>query len=516
MAAMNGKSLYAGKTSMAAIDVTSDSRDLKISQVCISESESPFGNYPLLDIEISNVPIYNPHKPRYSIFYSYECAPNCLIMEKQFPAYDCSAFMPMNDENRFINKHCTSFYISLPWLERGVYLTIVDVIAGETVLREFLTKDQIEGFVEDSTLGALLEYPPFQEDLMYVKQGHSLKIESCKRLSIDGVFKDFYSVSFACNNSYDKENFEIRLTKNIPEKGHDYFSNAILLNDNSNVLEENKSVKILYSYVKNRRGYIVFSVPVIDKIENPYYINVLDRTNGRFFARAETIFIDINHFKRIDFLNFEEATIFNDSSIYQRWYKQHEALPVELAKQRKVVFKKATKFSVVITVNNENVKFLEETLQSIVAQTYGNYEVILVSSVSKGSDYWSYMGSLENSVNNLRFLDFGENASCTSCYYEGGDEANGDFIVFLKGGDELTEDALFQFKKTIDEHDGDVHLLFCDEDRITSEGYARPSFNAWDPVKRLARNFNNSIFVFSKEAFEEIEDPEYDIDGAEN
>jgi hypothetical protein len=59
-------------------------------------------------------------------------------------------------------------------------------------------------------------------------------------------------------------------------------------------------------------------------------------------------------------------------------------------------------------------------------------------------------------------------------------------------------------------------LLFCHEDQITSEGYACPSFNAWDHVERLARNYNNSMFVFSKESFQKIVDPEYDVDGAEN
>ena len=356
----------------------------EITGITTVDSETPFGDFSEYLIEISNIPLYDPEKPRYSIVYSYRKPSNNLNLDMQIPVNDCFAFLPLNKNGKFIKRRMTQFYVLLPYEERNFYLTIIDTMLEKVIFQCCVTNEMVDECKDDESLDFLWGYEHFQDDLVSVWQTQYLRVEACNRLKPDGVYRDYFSVSFPCNNSCHKEDFAVVLTRNEDDSEFD----AIIV-DGTNDIKENEEVRILSKFVKHRRGYVVFSVPIIERVKNPYFVNIVDGLTGRFYARMNTSRYDWLFKERAEVEDFEEPTIFNDSAIYQRWYKQHEALPVDLAKQRTLVFKRPTKFSVVITVDNENVIFLEDTLQSITVQTYGNYEVIVASSVPKSSDYWS-------------------------------------------------------------------------------------------------------------------------------
>ncbi len=478
----------------------------EISDLHIVIDKSPYGTYTTLLIAIKNIPVYNQKVPRYAFFYSFEEVSADLDLIGQRPVFYPQVVIPRGKRGKF-----AEFYIQLYDEGKDFYLTVVDVIAEKVIYQTVVSHSTIERLRQAKRLSLRTSREFFQKKLQPITTADRLMIESYKNYNLDGEKKDYYSVSFACNNACNKENFKIVLTKFYKDESRNSFYKSIAF-DEARTLDISKKVQILHKYVKNRRGYIVFSTPTVDKKKCPFYINVIDSFNGRFFARACTEF----HFDDVLDDNFCEESIFNDHKIYQRWLKQHEALQVELVEQREAIFETPTKFSIVVTVDGKNVKYLEETVESVLSQTYRDYEVIVASSLSENCDYWGYLSDLENLDDKVKLLDGGEKSSRTTCYFEGGHYATGDYIVFLKSGDELTENALFEFKKKIDECENDVDLLYCDEDEITEKGFFHPSFNAWDVVARLTKNYNNSLFAVSRKAFAQVECQNSNIDGAEN
>src|SRR3546814_3557532 len=95
----------------------------------------------------------------------------------------------------------------------------------------------------------------------------------------------------------------------------------------------------------------------------------------------------------------------------------------------------------------------EKSLQSVRKQIYTNYEVRVL--VNASSDLPS---SLEQHVKLL--LD----TTLT--------EVSGDFIVFIKNGQHLSRNALYEFANAVNQYP-DIDLVYGDEDCLSASGERR-------------------------------------------
>src|SRR5437870_8864868 len=62
---------------------------------------------------------------------------------------------------------------------------------------------------------------------------------------------------------------------------------------------------------------------------------------------------------------------------YARWIKTHEPTASELARQRQTKFARRPTISIVVPVYNTPARFMDEMLQSVLAQTYPHWELCL-------------------------------------------------------------------------------------------------------------------------------------------
>ena len=103
-------------------------------------------------------------------------------------------------------------------------------------------------------------------------------------------------------------------------------------------------------------------------------------------------------------------------------------------------------------------KYLQQLVDSIEAQTYGNWELCLSDGSGADSPLTDYLNRLEKSDDRIRVirndqaLQIAENTNAAM------KAATGDFIVFADHDDELTPDALFRCVKALNE---DPDLRFC-------------------------------------------------------
>ncbi len=108
-------------------------------------------------------------------------------------------------------------------------------------------------------------------------------------------------------------------------------------------------------------------------------------------TKAQTLrLINSNRYFRTGFyktINLTENT-FNISLIpatnnYKKWLKNNQLTPQELIFQKDTKFTYTPKISIVVPVYKTPLNLLKECINSVLSQTYGNWQLVLVDDASK-------------------------------------------------------------------------------------------------------------------------------------
>ena len=123
-------------------------------------------------------------------------------------------------------------------------------------------------------------------------------------------------------------------------------------------------------------------------------------------------------------------------------------LKKELAQQRKTTFDYMPKISIVVPLYNTPKNFLKEMIDSVVKQSYANWQLVLVDAST--SDF-SYIHDVVKSYNDKRitYKKLDENLGISENTNKGFDLAQGDYIALLDHDDVILPNALFENVKAI-------------------------------------------------------------------
>lgn len=148
------------------------------------------------------------------------------------------------------------------------------------------------------------------------------------------------------------------------------------------------------------------------------------------------------------------------------------------------------RFSIVVPLFNTPEKYLKEMIESCIAQTYGNWELILADASQTSSDLaMEYAGNDPR----IKYFHLKYNGGISENTNKGLEKAGGNYIGLLDHDDVLTPDALFEVARVIRksmkqnklaQYSGcPVRLIYSDEDKFDDvknvyyEHHAKPSFN---------------------------------------
>ena len=203
---------------------------------------------------------------------------------------------------------------------------------------------------------------------------------------------------------------------------------------------------------------------------------------------------------------------------YSKWIVKHLPDKAELAEERKTKFSWNPKFSIVIPLYKTPEKYLQQLVDSIEAQTYGNWELCLSDGSGADSPLTDYLAGLEKSderirvIRNEQALQIAENTNAAM------EAATGDFIVFADHDDELTPHALFECVKALNKN-RDIRLLYSDEDKMSMDGHKffqphfKPDFNL-DLLR--SNNYICHFFVVRREIAEKTGGLRPEYNGAQD
>lgn len=157
------------------------------------------------------------------------------------------------------------------------------------------------------------------------------------------------------------------------------------------------------------------------------------------------------------------------SPLYMAGYTYQPVLEAELEKQRKTEFTDSPVFSILVPMYETKAEFAKEMIDSVLAQTYSNWELILADA--------SLTDSVKKVVSTytderIRYVKLEKNSGISENTNEALRFANGDYIGLLDHDDLLTPDALYEMAVAITgakKNGKSVAFAYSDEDKCDTE-----------------------------------------------
>lgn len=153
--------------------------------------------------------------------------------------------------------------------------------------------------------------------------------------------------------------------------------------------------------------------------------------------------------------------IVNRSS-YRRWAKEPLYTEEQLREQRKESFDREIKFSIITPLYNTREEHLRDMLESVIMQTYPNWELCLVNSSDEEHAFVERIcGEYKEKDNRIRYKKLKSNYDIADNSNACIEMAEGDYISLLDQDDVLHPAALHDVMEKICEEDAD--FIYTDE-----------------------------------------------------
>lgn len=177
---------------------------------------------------------------------------------------------------------------------------------------------------------------------------------------------------------------------------------------------------------------------------------------------------------------------------YNRWleyYKEQREDRIELSYQ--------PMFSVIIPVYNTVTEQLKECIDSVLDQTYENYELILVDDHSSWENVIPLLRTYEVHPK-IRVIYREKNGNISVATNDGIAIAQGEFIAFMDCDDIIDPDALYEMAKKLNEN-SQLDFIYSDDNKITEDGKIRhmPFFKPdWSPDLFMCMMYTNHLGIY--------------------
>ena len=244
-----------------------------------------------------------------------------------------------------------------------------------------------------------------------------------------------------------------------------------------------------------------------------FFIDCIDCSTGQVIAHDEAG-RDYWHGRRIFEFREKAKNPFADEQ-YGEWLENQRPSADELSLQREASFENAPLMSVVVPVYRTNPDYLKTMLDSVLAQSYANWELILVNASPDDEGVSAALSQYDDA--RIRILDHPENDGINGNTNFGIAAATGDYVGFLDHDDYIEPDLLFEYAKAINENE-DSGLLYCDEDSFEEEGkFILPLFKPDASLDLLySNNYVLHLLMVSRDVLDKTERSESAMNGAQD
>src|SRR6202023_3328404 len=149
---------------------------------------------------------------------------------------------------------------------------------------------------------------------------------------------------------------------------------------------------------------------------------------------------------------------------YQAWLDRHRVLPAQARSMREEsrIFSYRPLISIITPVFNTPGAWLKEAIDSVLAQAYENWELILVNDASTNRETLEVLRPQTSRDARIRLIRLEQNGGISVGSNRGLAEAQGEWIGLLDHDDLLEPDALFQTAKLFQRNPVVVLIYSCE------------------------------------------------------
>jgi GT2 family glycosyltransferase len=209
---------------------------------------------------------------------------------------------------------------------------------------------------------------------------------------------------------------------------------------------------------------------------------------------------------------------FAQPSDYQKWFEQHRASAGQLASMRHEVraFASQPLISILTPVFDTPVPWLRDAVDSVLAQVYENWELVLIDDGSSAPDLLAALPALAARDRRIRLVRLESHQGISAALNRGLDVAEGQWLTFLDHDDVLEPDALFQNVKVLQENP-EVDLIYSDEDKLTDAGFDSPILKPdWSPDFFLSCNYLCHMIFLRGDLVRQVGEFQPQFDGSQD
>ena len=172
--------------------------------------------------------------------------------------------------------------------------------------------------------------------------------------------------------------------------------------------------------------------------------------------------------------------------------------------------------SILTPVFDTPVSWLREAVDSVLAQVYENWELVLIDDGSTDADMLRALPALAARDRRIRLVRLESHQGISAALNRGLDLAEGQWLTFLDHDDVLEPDALFQNVKLLQENPG-LDLIYSDEDKLTEAGFDSPILKPdWSPDFFLSCNYLCHLIFLRRDLVREVGGFQPQFDGSQD
>ena len=131
--------------------------------------------------------------------------------------------------------------------------------------------------------------------------------------------------------------------------------------------------------------------------------------NKMSLYRVKKGFVYLRYFGPKEFLIRLKERIRIQKIDYEKWYENHRRTEEELESQRQEVFAYAPLISIVVPVYQAPEEFLRQMIESLIVQTYSNWELCIVNASPDNEEMQKVLAEYSAGDSRVRFCNLKEN-----------------------------------------------------------------------------------------------------------
>ncbi len=296
----------------------------------------------------------------------------------------------------------------------------------------------------------------------------------------------------------EQEQQTVRLQSEIRSL-HEYTEETIqrLLEEKAHISSTMRaSSQELEDILTQKNEHIHYLETIIRQLESGQVMRLMQTLNALRSSGARAALQTLQQLREQPALTGDEPT---DSDApymddYALWIIDNEPNAAHIYRQRKHVetFPLKPLISIITPVYNPDPDILCDTIESVIAQTYGNWELCLADGCSTKPGVQEVLKQYATKDSRVRVHCLEENCGISGNSNAALEMARGTYIALLDHDDLLAPSMLYEVALLINQHT-DADIVYFDEDKATGDGKRRldPLFkpDCWSPDHLLATNY---------------------------